>query len=98
MTTNGFVKFYIRRIDDAARELARYKQGLVDVYANEIYEELKDRPHVNLTDYVIDKSNQSGLYDAIRGLEHEFSLDINELTFAIELAVGARLNADKQQK
>ena len=93
--TNEFVKFYIRRIDDAARELARYKQGLVDIYVNEIYEELKDRPHVNLTDYVIVKSNESGLYDAIRGLEHEFSLDINELTFAIEIAVGARLNANQ---
>ena len=95
--TNEFVKFYIRRIDDASRELARYKQGLVDVYANEIYEELKDKPPVNLTKYVIDKSNATGLYDAIRGLEHEFSLDINEITFAIELEVGARLHADKQQ-
>lgn len=96
--TNEFVKFYIRRIDDAYRELARYKQGLVAVYTNEIYEELKDKPPVNLTDYVIDKSNTTGLYDAIRGLEHSSSLDINEITFAIEIEVGARLNADKQQK
>ena len=95
---NEFVKFYIRRIDDASRELARYKQALVELYANDICEELKGKSDVNLADYVIAKSNDTGLYDAIRGLEHEFSLDINELTYAIELTVGARLNADKQQK
>ncbi len=96
--TNEFVKFYIRRIDDASRELARYKQALVELYANEIYGELKDKPSVNLTDYVVNKSNSTGLYEGIRGLEHGFSLDINEITFAIEIEVGARLNADKQQK
>lgn len=98
LMTNEFVKFYIRRIDDASRELARYKQGLVAVYVNEIYEELKGKPSVNLTDYVIDKSNTTGLYDAIRGLEHSSSLDINEIIFAIEIEVGARLNADKQSQ
>lgn len=96
--TNEFVKFYIRRIDDASRELARYKQGLVAVYTNEIYEELKDKPPVNLTNYVISKGNSTGLYEAIRGLEHGSSLDINEIIFAIEIEVGARLNADKQSK
>ena len=92
---NEFVKFYIRRIDDASRELARYKQALVEFYANDICEELKGKPPANLTEYVIAKSNDTGLYDAIRGLEHEFSLDINELVYAIELTVGARLNGNQ---
>lgn len=98
MASNESVKFYIGRMQQVFCELVSCKRALVELYANEIYEELKGKPHVNLTEYVIAKSNDTGLYDAIRGLEHEFSLDINELTFAIELAVGARLNADKQQK
>ena len=96
--TNDKAAFYIRKIDEAARDLARYKEELVRVYVDEIYEELKDKPPVNLTDYVIDKSNATGLYDAVRGLEHEFYLDINELTYAVELNVGAKLYEDKQSK